>query len=453
MAPESYAEDDPRYYLEKALECKDGNPTILSEHLHNLNIAMYGEYNLDWNALFDLIEFIIKQVKDKKYQYEDKPNLLDGICQIIRQGFLDTTLPFKMKEKVLGAILKFIEINDADENLEFLRDEQSYFSFAINNLNGMAFQILCDYMMWYKDNNKSTKFVLEIKYIFDKYIENKEKHTISRHAVLGAYFDIFCKIDKKWAKTMLEKIDSSPQHMIAFWEPCVSNTLYIDTFDALHELYDKFLNGDILENEPRKSIRRKTAEHVTQAYLCGLDKTEEIIGKFLKDERNDNVILKQCFDQANYTINERRKRDAINKDRVKYLLNHDKFIRLGQMNEWLKNWIFSDKETIDIFLNYVKKTNVSNLTSLEIDVGALTEYVDDYPMEVTECLSRIISKQENKNTYMQSEVLLAIKDLLSIEPKHVASELKPALEKNYSSKNDDHVELLKKFNKILDRES
>ena len=410
-----YVEKHPEYCSQHALEIKDGNPVFSYELLYGLENAVRANKDIDWNCTLKLVEYIIHQIANKKYPATPGYDPAVEICSLLKEGFDNKLIPFDMQEKILNIVIKLVEIgNTVPEQQYSFDDNMDSFTIAINSINGKSFEILYKYAIWCKQNNESGGLFSETKEILEAYLNDRTRHTVARNAMFGAHLLNLYYLDENWVKTIYDRIAKSRELKIAFWEGYLYNRVYKNVFEDLQSWYNEFLNGNILNGISRKTIRERTIQHTMLAYISDLDSAENIFLWFVRKSKNESANY--WVGHLEYLISNYKDGMQINKDKIQKLLEGEMFIKKAMMVTWLKNKMFDEKYTINIFLDYLKRTDNVKINFLYVQVEDLQPYVKDYAVDVASCLKIISAKQRNKeNSYVPPILESILESLLKIK--------------------------------------
>ena len=424
-----YTEGHYEYCSEHALELKSLDPVFSYKLFYGMSKSVKNKKPINWNNILKLAEYITCSIINKKYPETPMYNPAIEICTMIKEGLDNKTISFDMQERIFAIIQKLVKIGNMFPNSNYSLDgDLDSFTVSLNSIDGKSFDVLRSYAIWYKYNDKSGRFSPDVKQIFDEYINDRKTHTASRHAILGAYLPILYQLDKKWIKGTFDKMFTSKEIKIAFWEAYLYNRVYKDIFEDIHSWYNEFLNGGILHEVKRKNIRERTISHVTLAHIYDLDKTDEIFTRFIGKATDDSI--KYCINYLEIIMTNYDGIAPINRDKIRAMLHNDKFLKNAQMHAFLINKIFEKKETINIFLNYLEKTDDYEMNFMYEKFKNLRPYVEDYPLDVAKCIKTMLEHEtQNKN--------LDIPDL------------KPILEPLHKNQNNDVVKIYLDIIEIL----
>ena len=122
------------------------------------------------------------------------------------------------------------------------------------------------------------------------------------------------------------------------------------------------------------------------------------------------------------------------------------FIQKSKMWLWLRNKLFDKKETIDIFLNHLTKSNNAEINYLHIHIEDLQPFIKEFPIEVAKCLQLIPTKQIDKYYLYVPPVLKSIlRSLFETKNKLVIEICRKIIEKIMLFDHLDYKELLDEY--------
>ncbi len=254
------------------------------------------------------------------------------------------------------------------------------------NLNGMSFYAVFQYAAWCHKHGEKQAMAFDAKQFFDDYLGG-QGHTASRHAVLGACLPGFHRLDREWARSLPQRVTSSKERKIAFWDGYVSGRqMYAHVFGELWKWYDEFANKGIARDLDMAQIHESTIAHVMLAYFYGLEHADDIVEKLLR--LRDCKSMARCVQQTGFIL--RGKGDDPNFDRKKLanLWKHAAFEN-HDLGMWFTNTPMDRKTSIGLYRDHMTR-NRGKIQIAYDTVRELDEYAKDFPEEVAECLEVLI---------------------------------------------------------------
>ena len=424
-----YVENNPLECSKRALELECVDSHIQYQLFSGMSNALQNNKNIEWDGVLSLIEHVVSSVCEGNPYVSKLYDHVFTIYSLLKEGLKKDAIKFELKERLWEIIKQLVDLGTQfpEDYTDYPNNQTDPLTMSLNNIDGLSFHILYQYAMWVEKHSTKKRFLTpEAKQIFDDYLDKGfYKHTISRHAVLGVFLYNFYYLDKDWVKTILEKISSSKNTKIAFWEGYVSwNQLDAYVFSDLYKWYDEFLNTDIIQNLERKQSHQSTIDHVSLAYLYDLPNADKLFEKFLKNTGESS--LEHCVFQIGIIIDGKNKDTKFNKEKLIKLWEHPSTLSQN-LDGWFRDSPLDKKTTISLYLNYVKKYP-KKFNFIYTSISELNLYVDGFPSKVAECLEFLIDKQES-NHIQEDEIRIILKSLLKLDDESVIETCKSIREK------------------------
>ena len=437
-----YVRKNPLECSKRSMDMVDVDPKKQREFLSNIESSVNVKEEIEWDSVLSLIENILNSaISDaSNHQLLDK-SILEA-CRVIEKGLRLKQIDYNLKEDIWRIVRKITEVgNMFPGHKKYNNNVERSLDISINDINGLSFHILCRYMWWCHDHEKSDNvFTKDIKQILESYIKKDSVHTIERHSVLGLFFPTFFNFDEDWtSQTILPKPFSSDFTKIAFWDSYVFNGVQTDIMIKLYKMYGEFLNGGISKSMHGTNLYHKTIEHVTLGYLYNIEKYDEIFKKFLGNAIDDGSINHCGFFIAGILMDNS---DAPKfKDKIINLWGNQKFIDHANLHIWFKNNPFDKKDTIESFLNYMTK-HTKKFNVREFPLEKLNAYVEDFPQKVGECILIFVDDLAEDSYDIPIILKSILKDLKAKNIDTVEVTRKKIIEKLVERGHNDYKELL-----------
>ena len=273
------------------------------------------------------------------------------------------------------------------EHLEY-PDKDDALTASMNNLNGASFHIAYQYAAWCEKHGART-LAPEARRAFDEYLDRRESHAASRHAVLGVFLAHFYSLDREWARSLPGRAASSEKSKIAFWDGYVSNRqMYSHVFEDLWRWYEEFVNVDPAQNPVLARMHEATISHVMSAYFYDLANADGIVEKFL--EKGDPRAVERCVQQTVFLLAGKRGDPAFNKSKLAGLWKHRSF-RSHNLDMWFRATPLDDESAITAYRDHITQYP-GKINGGCNPVYKLGEYAENFPLEVAECLLACVPK-------------------------------------------------------------
>lgn len=440
-----FVRKNPLECSKKSMDMVDADPKIQYEFLSNIESSVIAKKKIDWSCVLSLIENIADSaISDTSYHPWSFDPVLEA-CRIVEKGLTHNQIKYNLKDNIWKITTKVIEIGDKfPGDKEYDNKNTNSLNISINSIDGLSFHILCRYVVWCSDHEKTKNvFAKNIKQILESYVSRTLGHpTIARHAALGLFFPTFFYLDMDWTnQTILPNIFSSKSTKIAFWDSYVFNNAETPIMIKLHNMYNEFLNGKILSDVHDMDMYHTTIEHVTLGYLYSVENYDAIFKKFLIKADSHSInhcgffIMRVLLDNPDIS---KFKGKIIN------MWREQKFIDYADLNIWFRNSPFDKKETMELFLNYMQNYT-KKFNSVRFPLEELNEYVKDFPQEVVQCIQIFLDKLEDPY-HLPTMLKSILEDLIAKNIDAVYARCKKIIEKLVEHGYNDYNELLKDNN-------
>ena len=424
-----FVENNTLECSKKSLELKGIENGIQYELFSGLRNALEKNKSVAWDDVLSLIESVISSLHKNQNYVSKSYDPISAICSLLENGFKKDSIDFEFKDRLWNTLKLMIDIGTQCHKLDedYPNNNTDSLTMSINNVGGQSFHVIYQYAVWCEKHSTTKRFLeSNVKQVFNDYLDQKlGSHTISRHAVLGACFPNFYYLDQDWVKTLLEKIISSKNTKIAFWEGYVNwNTLYRYVFTDLFSLYGEFLNKDLVKNLERKQSYESTINHSLLAYFYDLENADTFFEKFLNNA--DYADIQHFVFQAGRVMDGKKDDPKFNKKKLIKLWEYQSIIQ-HDLDGWFRNSPLDRADTICRYTNYLQKyTGKINLYHKTLE--ELNSYLDDFPQLVTDCIKILVDKQEH-NYILEKEMKPMVKLLLEKKDPSITEKCKSIIEK------------------------
>lgn len=420
----TFVENNPVECSERCIEFKNSDHVILHELFYGLKNVIRSDKKINWELTLQFIHELLTRIQPSTYVPKSY-DFIHEISSLIEEGLQKDVISFDLKEVLWKISEILVDIGTATKEQDDYPDSNTDpLSISKDNLNGMSFHVIYQYAVWYEKHSEPKRVLIpNVKKIFDDYLNDKSRHTVSRHAVLGLNFPNFYYLDVKWVKTIIGRIVSSKNTKISFWEAYVSwNQLYRYTFADLHAAYNVFLNKDLVRNLKRRQAFESTIDHVVLAYFYDLENADEMFEKFI--ETAEPSAMEHCIFQIGRILEGDKTDKKFNRNKLEKLWIHKSFQNFN-LERWFDKSPLEQEKTISLHLehlqNFTGKLNLLMLTWKELD-----KYSDKFPKSVAKCIEQLIAKRENN--YVNKEIKDILKKLLDKNDDSVNSICKAIIE-------------------------
>lgn len=405
---QEYVEKNPIEFSKRAIELSDSDSTFAYSLLAGLRNSLKSNMKIDWNGTISLCKYIIGSVNGGKYQQPKGYNILGSIADLLEEAIKnDKVCPtFEFRDEIWKILISLIPLNGTDDSWENDYPSKNWDSLgiSINTTSGKTFHAVLQYALWCHNNLKKDKkqeFVPEVKKILEDYFEQKIKNTISRHAVLGNQLPNLIYFDRDWTVRNLSKIfpHDNPLLKRAAWDAYMYNNVLPWVFKEIISYYAgqiKNLEKLNLVDGRLNDFDQKLTEHVAVAHVLKMPGAD-ILFKHLLDIGHD-LILQHCAWVIGRVLKQYKERPfkSLDLDVIRSIWREGKLIHNKEIDWWFTYSPFEKSETIDLFLESLRKTGgeVNFASTIEKE---LESYVSDFPLKTAECLELIFKSEKNMN--------------------------------------------------------
>ena len=383
------AEAFEEYVRDNPLECSTRAPSLIRSHprmihglLSGLRGAVGGNERIEWDGVLSLGGDILERWLDRA-ELQPAARLLP-FFRLLEDGLKRDSVDFGLKDKVRDVLERMVEAGTLEGEHAYGTDALST---SLNNLNGASFHAAYRYAAWCSRHDGGRALAPEAKRVVDGYLDGGG-HTVSRHAVLGAFLPDFYCLDREWARSLLPKIRQSGKAQIAFWDGYVSGThMHSHMFGDLWGWYDEFLNGYAGQHPVTDRLREATAGHVVLAYFYGLDYADWILERFLQ---GGPEAARLCAEQAAPILRGKRDDPNFDKARLAKLWRHPS-LKGCNLDRWFVNTPLDGGTSVTLYRDHARqywgRINVAYDPAYK-----LAEYAADFPLQVAECLEALVPR-------------------------------------------------------------
>lgn len=383
------AEAFEEYVRDNPLECSTRAPSLIRSHprmihglLSGLRGAVGGNERIEWDGVLSLGGDILERWLDRA---EPQPAArLLPFFRLLEDGLKRDSVDFGLKDKVRDVLERMVEAGTLEGEHAYGTDALST---SLNNLNGASFHAAYRYAAWCSRHDGGRALAPEAKRVVDGYLDGGG-HTVSRHAVLGAFLPDFYCLDREWARSLLPKIRQSGKAQIAFWDGYVSGThMHSHMFGDLWGWYDEFLNGYAGQHPVTDRLREATAGHVVLAYFYGLDYADWILERFLQ---GGPEAARLCAEQAAPILRGKRDDPNFDKARLAKLWRHPS-LKGCNLDRWFVNTPLDGGTSVTLYRDHARQY-WGRINAAYDPAYKLAEYAADFPLQVAECLEALVPR-------------------------------------------------------------
>ena len=375
-----------------AMRLADAHPRVQVEFFQRLGSAVSDKKDIDWNQVMSLMRHVAGGLGNTGGGLDRE--MIVSISHVLRDALVKIPLGMEFKDDLWEVIQALVRTGRGDQSdwAEF-KKEMGSVTMSINSPDGLSFHVLILYAQWLRDTVGEKIPAPGILQILDKYADDPESHTASRHSVVGMYFHILHDLDRDWSMRLIPRLHKSLISKTAFWDGYAKgSSLYQNMFSDLYDLYGDILNrssGDL-----RQSIMYKdTASHILLAHLYGLYDPKDIFKTFLgslDEKKQSKDLIDHCVSQVGIIVKNIQENSGFDVDRLGKLWRHDVF-----SNQNLSGWFVGskvDRKTrITQYLEYAEEYS-GDFNLLDGTIDELKTLADEFPREVANCLYHMVGR-------------------------------------------------------------
>ena len=377
---EEYVRDNPLECSKRAPSLGRAHPRMLEGLLSGLRGAVGGNERIEWDGVLSLGGDILERWLEDRAEPQPAARLLPFFW-LLEDGLKKNSVDFCLKDKAWDVLERMVGAGTLEGEHPYGTDALST---SLNNLNGASFHAAYRYAAWCSRHDGGQALAPEAKRVFDGYLDGGG-HTVSRHAVLGAFLRDFYYLDREWAKSLLPRINLSGNAKIPFWDGYVSGThMYSYMFVNLWGWYDEFLNGHAAQHPVMGRLREATARHVMLAYFYGLEHADFILERFLKGGPG---AARLCAEQTGPILRGKRDDPNFDKARLACLWRHPA-LKGCNLDGWFVHTPLDAEESMTLYRDHARQYR-GKIDSACSPMYKLAEYAADFPLQVAECLEAL----------------------------------------------------------------
>ncbi len=414
--------------------------------LDGFESALKNKHLFDWDSIISLCKAIMikteKSIEISKesifYKERTLRDIKTSIGRLFRIGLskdLQNSIPFSYKNDVFVILNVLCDDEEPtfEEELNNIKGNWRISDMSINSVRGIAMNRLIDFTFWnagysydetlLKDNSIS-KIPEEIKTVIEYHLDDEADPSYTIKYIYGFHLNNLIYLDKKWVIENLTNIFPEEKSKQRYWEAAWSG--YLDgnfahtlTFGILREQYVRAIecfNDGNLEIKLFNFSTEKFANEIMRLYINGiedLNSEHSLVFKFFQKTPDDVRKLGIAYlGQIISNLEDLEEYDKVLKrlmelweDRLRVMKNSN----IGNFKRelvffffWFKNSIFEKGWTINRLEEVLDLTDGSiNVFSDVLD--ALLEYIDEFPLNVINCLEKIIKNQVRTDGYLLFE--------------------------------------------------
>jgi len=399
------------------------NPEI--PHIYQYNIIrafvflIENSKMINYELIFPLILFLMEQSSEDEEKSNDDqfyPNLKSvhrEICSFLRHLFSQSD--YRLSDE--GLLIAFnIIVRFLDQPDEYYSERSNqivdYVSDSINDIKGIAFHSLVNYM-WYinfferkkceeKEQKYSAYIPQNILNIFNEKLDIEEEKSLAIRAVYGWRYAFLYIYNKDWVLSNRDTIFPLSKNMEKYWLAAwqgyiLMSRFYPEIFRSMHPNYRKALKGIKESGNVINDINRRLSEHIMLAYISdeiNFNSYDNLMQLFyslapadirahavfwLKDAitSEENIYWDHCKALWEFRLDVAEKPDIF----------EDYSKEISEFFRWLKIQPMQFKETsvfIKRMIPYIH--NYHNATTV---IKYISKHTEEYPLDVIEILSEI----------------------------------------------------------------
>ncbi len=417
----------------------------ISYLLNGFDVAVKNKINFEWDSIISLCKTVLigndAQTDINKEPIFYKENTLrdikTSIGWLFRNGLSNSenSIPFSFKNDIFE-ILKILTNDDEptlEEELKSIKGNWRVRDMSVNTVRGIAMNRIIDFGSWnarhsYDENtlsdNSKSKLNDQVKAILKTHLDYIFDPSYTIRYIYGFNLNRMIYLDKLWITENLKSIFPEENDKQEYWEAAWSG--YLDgnsvnriTYEILRDQYNRALDCFNNENLEIKLINFSTerlANEIMRMYINGIEdlrSENSLVFKFFQKAPDDvrkiaiayiGQNLSNLKDMKDYDLVLKRLMELW-EERLIVIQNTsvDNYRReLAFFLFWFKNSIFDKKWTI------LKLEEIIDLTGGSIDVfsdvlNTFLDYIDEFPLNVINCLEKIIKNQVGTDGYLLFE--------------------------------------------------
>ncbi len=336
-----------------------------------------------------------------------------AICRLLEGGLNESSvcIPFLFKKRVWFILSELMK--DPEPTIEYEKKYMDPFTLSINTVRGEAMHSVIRYGLWCARNEPEeahSRMSQELKTLLTNYLDPRVEPTMTIRSVYGRYLPWLFYLDKEWFKDNLRRIFPTAKEEQYLWKVAWDAyvtfcDVYSDVYFLVKEEYQRAFDffADHSYQTHLGDPNNKLAEHLVVLYLRGKETLEKgsLLDQFLKKaplsvrkyaikfvglclmhlngEKPSKQLLEQLKKLWEYRISKAKEASADKK-----------------FSEELKEfgWWFS-QNPFDPLWAIARLKETLELTEGDIEqstevVRKLSEYFDLFPVQILECLFKII---------------------------------------------------------------
>ncbi|MBA7539906.1 hypothetical protein ES705_32195 [subsurface metagenome] len=417
----------------------------ISYLLNGFDAAVKNKINFEWDSIISLCKAVLigndAQIDISKEPIFYKENTLrdikTSIGWLFRNGLSNSenSIPFSFKNDIIE-ILKILANDDEptlEEELKSIKGNWSVRDMSINTVRGIAMNSIIDFGLWnarhsYDENtlsdNSKSKLNNQVKTILKTHLDYIVDPSYTIRYIYGFNLNRLIYLDKLWVTENLKSIFPEENDKQEYWEAAWSG--YLDgnsvnhiTYEVLRDQYNRALdcfNNENLELKLFNFSTERLANEIMRMYINGIEdlrSENSLVFKFFQKAPDDarklgiayiGQNLSNLKDMEDYDLVLKRLMELW-EERLLVIKNIgvDNYQReLAFFLFWFKNSIFDKKWTI------LKLEEILDLTGGSIDIfidvlDTFLDYIDEFPLNVINCLEKIIKNQVGTVGYLLFE--------------------------------------------------
>ena len=387
--------------------------------------------NVDWHTVFDLCELIIVDSPSKDHSILHWVLIYFG--DILKNNLHSdkSTIQFNLRNKIWNILEKAIEIapDDKIESDRYSAGDQDAMFIADNTSIGILIWALMEYAIWCSKEikNKENPHILvpEVKKLLELKLDPKNDQSVSFHTMLGYYFPNLLLLDKDWTKSNISLIfNHSPLHINvgnAAWDGYTLRAIYEASYDVLFDEY-KYRISNIIDKDMLtvKDTSRSLTQQIALICLNDLNRHKELFILFLT--KSNPVLVKEYLEYVGHIIEvwDDTKPPKID---IFELLSHNEIKSNPNMGWLFLTSVVPNSEYLTLLKSVLIETK-GEIYPLYRLVKKINSFVEYYPIEVLECIEKII-----KYDQIHDMMFMILNDLDDMFSKITVRKNKQAIDK------------------------
>ena len=412
------ASSSPVEFSRRAMDLARASPDVQGAFFRSMGRALRDGREIDWGGAIRLARHAVDVfAEDGRRRSED---VMFEACSMLEDAFQHAPPDAALRDDLRDVVMRLVDVSmsDRDGHLKYFEDEINMtdrsldaFNMAINNPGGRSFLVMMMYALWCGDGPGAGTLPPEVRDVLDRYVDGS--HTVSRNAIIGAYFPNLYYIDRDWAMLAYGRLcpaaPSRTPAKIAFWDGYVRWTRpHEEVISDLDGMYKEFLTGDMSELLRTHETFKSTFDHLLAAYLYGHAESGPIFEEFLDSIKWDHPadLLEHYVSQVGMVVRSIKDASEFDVGRLENLWKRP-VLSKHDRTDWFVGSGLGRRDSIRLYSRYATEHRLPYIPLHLLD--ELESYADEFPREVAVSLLPLVSRELHND---EKESIWRIVDIL-----------------------------------------